>query len=466
MLRTKDTANLSISGNSMSATKLQTARSINGTKFDGSASITTTIWGATRTITIGNTSRSVNGSSNVNWSLSEIGASPANHNHNSINHRGDISCETGTNRPALDGVSMSKAYNNGYPFNYGNVLNLKGTGDGQIFIGWSGTSGGHAPSYIRSRRDTSDASWSDWAQIYTTAYKPSCSDIGAIKGNHYEGYWGLTSPDGNDQTWIRAPYHGIIPHSPGIQGSIGSSSWRFGTGWFGSLNLSGNMYTMGNTRIDDYLSVGGEIYGDSAVRTPKLASATASLRLGVHGSVDFDSGHYSVAWEQAIADTGAWFPTFRPYTNNFAQLGSSARRWKAIWCIQSSLNSTSDKRLKTDITPINQKMENLFMDLKPVQYRFIKEYEDEKLHNGFIAQEVEEAMIKNNISQNDFSALQKNKPDKGDKPLFLNEDGEPDYEYGLSYGEFIALNTHMIQKTINEIKDLKQEIENLKTLNK
>lgn len=62
----------SFSGNAATATKLQTARTINGTSFNGSANITTNIWGATRTLTIGHTAKSVNGSSNVSWSLNEI----------------------------------------------------------------------------------------------------------------------------------------------------------------------------------------------------------------------------------------------------------------------------------------------------------------------------------------------------------------------------------------------------------
>ena len=63
------------------ATKLKTARSINGTNFDGTGNITTTSWGTSRTITIGETSKSVNGGSNVSWSLSEIGASEIGHTH-------------------------------------------------------------------------------------------------------------------------------------------------------------------------------------------------------------------------------------------------------------------------------------------------------------------------------------------------------------------------------------------------
>lgn len=103
-------------------------------------------------------------------------------NKNSIKSRGNVACETGVaGRPAVDGLSMSQAYNNGYPTTCGNIINLKGRGDGQILVGWSGTDGAHAPVYVRSKRDnTTTADWSGWAQLYSTAYKPTPSEIGAV----------------------------------------------------------------------------------------------------------------------------------------------------------------------------------------------------------------------------------------------------------------------------------------------
>lgn len=70
-----------LSGNATTATTLQTARTINGTSFNGSANITTANWGTARTLTIGNSGKSVNGSGNISWSLSEIGAASSNHVH-------------------------------------------------------------------------------------------------------------------------------------------------------------------------------------------------------------------------------------------------------------------------------------------------------------------------------------------------------------------------------------------------
>lgn len=116
--------------------------------------------------------------------VDKIGAAPANHNHDHINTRGNVACETANNAPAVEGLSMSHAYDNGYPTNYGNVMTMSGAGDGQLLIGWPGTSGAHAPVFVRSKRDVPESNWSEWAQIYTTANKPTPEEIGAQRVNN------------------------------------------------------------------------------------------------------------------------------------------------------------------------------------------------------------------------------------------------------------------------------------------
>lgn len=117
------------------------------------------------------------------------------HGHNNIVSRGVTTMESSTTRPAVTGLSMTEAYNNSYPTAYGNVMTMRGGGDGQLLIGWSGTSGAHAPVYVRSRRNDATAPWSDWAQVYTTANKPTLTDLGIatltrgsyLTGSNYNG---------------------------------------------------------------------------------------------------------------------------------------------------------------------------------------------------------------------------------------------------------------------------------------
>ncbi|ECJ3537837.1 tail fiber protein [Salmonella enterica] len=91
---------------------------------------------------------------------------------NRLTSRGALPALTGTTRGSDSGLIMGEVYNNGYPTQYGNILRLTGTGEGEILIGWSGVSGAPAPAYIRSHRDSTDAEWSEWAMFYTSLNPP------------------------------------------------------------------------------------------------------------------------------------------------------------------------------------------------------------------------------------------------------------------------------------------------------
>lgn len=105
----------------------------------------------------------------------DVGALPAEGTAvaaNRLASRGALPALTGTTRGSDSGLIMGEVYNNGYPTQYGNVLRLTGTGDGEILIGWSGNNGAPAPAYIRSHRDNADAEWSEWAMFYTSLNPP------------------------------------------------------------------------------------------------------------------------------------------------------------------------------------------------------------------------------------------------------------------------------------------------------
>ncbi|WP_428845821.1 tail fiber protein [Escherichia coli] len=172
----------SLSGNAATATKLQTARTIGGVAFDGSANINLpgvntagnqNTTGNAATATKLQTARNING---VKFDGS------GDININTLVSRGRVTALSGSAQGTA-GIQMYEAYSTSYPTMYGNVLHMKGAsaaGEGELLIGWSGTDGAHAPVYVRSRRDTSTANWSGWAQIYTTAHKPTAADVGAL----------------------------------------------------------------------------------------------------------------------------------------------------------------------------------------------------------------------------------------------------------------------------------------------
>ena len=158
------TSALKCTGNSATATTLETARTINGTSFNGSANITTSNWGTSRTLTIGNKGKSVNGSSNVSWSLSEIGALPIaggtmtgaitmpNSNNGKI-------LETKSDGTVVDGLYMTSSNN----LRLGNTttpLYFYSSDNPKIKVG-DGTS----------------------QTLYHTGNKPTAADIGALSIN-------------------------------------------------------------------------------------------------------------------------------------------------------------------------------------------------------------------------------------------------------------------------------------------
>lgn len=55
---------------------------------------------------------------------------------------------------------------------------------------------------------------------------------------HANGYWGMGTPTGADNEWIRTTTLGIIPYQSGGHGSIGTSSWPFNEGYFKFLNVT------------------------------------------------------------------------------------------------------------------------------------------------------------------------------------------------------------------------------------
>ena len=107
--------------------------------------------------------------------------------------------------------------------------------------------------------------------------------------------------------------------------------------------------------------------------------------------------------------------------------------------------SSSDRRIKKDILDFDESYELLFDNLKPRQYRYVDGNKG-RVHSGFIAQEVSDAVIAagKTIDENAYVCA------------FENKEGET--YYGLRYEELIALNTWQIQKLKQRIKQLEDKL--------
>lgn len=148
-----------ITDNVASATKLQTARTINGTSFNGTANITTANWGTARNLTIGGAVKSVNGSANVSFSLNEINAAYGRN----VTYTGTTTAQ-GWYRLASTGIGIN-------PTNSLFFISVTVSGQHSTFLLQVSTNYGKNPSLIQlGGSNYSTASIDQFRLVYHTTY--------------------------------------------------------------------------------------------------------------------------------------------------------------------------------------------------------------------------------------------------------------------------------------------------------
>ncbi len=116
---------------------------------------------------------------------------------------------------------------------------------------------------------------------------------------------------------------------------------------------------------------------------------------------------------------------------------------------------TSDRTRKHNIYYVDSRYEQLFNELNAVSYVYNNDKKS-RTRIGFVAQDVQEALINCGLSKNDFGALDIVEDEFVDENIA---------KYNLNYNDFIALNTHMIQKSILRIDNHDRELQNLRKEN-
>lgn len=136
---------------------------------------------------------------------------------------------------------------------------------------------------------------------------------------------------------------------------------------------------------------------------------------------------------------------FIPATGNAWWLGSTYKAWMEVYAF--GFSDVSDKNKKNSIEYNMEKYEDLFFKLKPTQFKFNGGTSD-RYHTGFISQDVGDAIVEVGLSTQDFAAFVKAQ----------RNDDETQSDYFLRYDEFIALNTHMIQKLYKRVEELEEKL--------
>lgn len=382
-----------------SAGLLQTARTINGTSFNGSGNITTSNWGTARTFTIGNTGKSVNGSGNASWSLSEIGAAPSSH----VNTAG-TSAAYGHVKVSDNYTSSAGGASSGVAASSTAVVNAYN----------ACAKNGHTHSYAPVAH----------ASAATTYGIGTASNYGHVKLN--DGY---AASGGNASQGVAASSHALNALYKGI--------------------------------------TGGTILSDNALhlKTASTNNLTSALLISGQDSSTDSSGNTTYTTNCLRMSTAAGNTTTQKC---YLGYGTGANRWKQLYATTSTV-STSDRNKKNSIEPFVEVHEKLFYELKPVHYK-LNDADTGRIHFGFISQDVEEALAKVGLTAMDFAGFCKDydtipaptEDNPEHEEIKYDENGEPVYNYSLRYEEFISLNTHMIQKCLSEIQNLKSEIAKLK----
>ena len=324
------TLGVSITGNAATATKLQTARTINGTSFDGTANIVTAYWGTARTISLSGAvtgSASVNGSQNVTitttYQFGSIdgryvgGNKTANHGSSGTAYTADTYSSTFVNKAFVAFAERgSQAYaNNGYvSTDTGVNIPLAGTAifqwgasdtnKTQLYITPHNNSGVSNPAANEMLFYTSNGSGytSAWTRVLThrnyTNYTVTKTGGGA------SGTWGI-SITGNAATANRILSHiisdtlankttpGYLYHAGGSNSvadkpsgvdAFGVFTMQTASGWYGQILMSSNTSTGLYWRTATTLRGGWKKILDSSNYTAYINPANFVTALGTSGN--------------------------------------------------------------------------------------------------------------------------------------------------------------------------------------
>ena len=160
------------------------------------------------------------------------------------------------------------------------------------------------------------------------------------------------------------------------------------------------------------------------------------------------------AWQISTYQNNALYFAYTTDANYSSGTNSATG---AYITIAGAYTNMSDRKIKKNISSINNAKE-FIMQLKPVQFNF-KDIENDKLHMGFIAQEVAEAGSVINDDLAVYTASYKNSSIHKEKSITAETDDE-ELSWSLCYSELIAPLVQTVQEQQKEIDQLKNMIKN------
>jgi len=206
--------------------------------------------------------------------------------------------------------------------------------------------------------------------------------------------------------------------------------------------------------------------------------------------VSFNAGHIASNTSQALyfaASNESAYEVFLgvrnsmwtlcPAYNNNVNLGTGSYRWSQLFATTSTIN-TSDRNEKNSIETLDTDLWKKFiMGLNTVSYK-LNEGTSGRTHHGLIAQDVEALLKDIGVNPDHFAGFIKYKKEKPVKKTtqhtnqdgiieeteveesetVFDENGNPEYGYGLRYEEFISSMICVIQSQQKDIEQLKETV--------
>ena len=269
------------------------------------------------------------------------------------------------------------------------------------------------------------------------------------------------SNSANNIAWSSAS--DILPNNNNVV-NLGSSSKQFNKFYAKEIYLNGTLIDINGITLDSLTTKHGTTSYTLklSVKNAGASSQYELLEPSVNGKFDLGSSSYKLRDIYASTFTGdldgkildgsynlSWDSSHNlyPSVTNFMSLGTSNKQYKNVYGQNLYVNGTavsSDRRIKEDINALEEKHLAFFKALRPVQYKF-KDGDSGRIHTGFIAQEVEDAVSEAGMTDKDMAVVVK------------DQDGK----YYLRYEEIIAVQTKVIQDLMAKVDNLESRLAKL-----
>ena len=220
----------------------------------------------------------------------------------------------------------------------------------------------------------------------------------------------------------------------------------------GNTSINGACIDTGEIDVD-YIN----LYGEMGVRESRRGSVGGYIGYceghsdtGIGVMEDYDSG-------QCICTNGG---AKLAYGADDFYIGVSRSNVFA----SETINIDSDRRVRDDIRYDLDGYEAFFRALKPCSYK-LKRGTSGRRHTGFIAQELEQALLDSGKTSADLAAYCYDPDARRYESTDMDPKTAPTGRYEIRYSELIALNTAMIQKLMAEVDALKTHVAELEANN-